>query len=175
MSALDDQFRVLATVPFDVNPAGLRIREERGLGSQNDFIERLATRMEAVPGSDRFRTAIEGLPFRYLATRIVKGLLYELFPGLDYRESHFSAIELSPEATIRQLALITAMLSRTHLVRGDNVFQAWYEVQTDQGRGAWLIVFYECFGFFVLHDERPQGPLWETAEFTFPPRSPIPL
>jgi len=35
--------------------------------------------------------------------------------------------------------------------RGEQTFQCWHYVDINRHGGAWMVVFYECFGFFVFH------------------------
>ena len=88
--------------------------------------------------------------------RITKGLLYALHPGFDYHKSKFNVISIHPKPFDEQLKLMAMLKRAEHFERGQGAFQCWRHVDQAKGGGAWMLVFYECFGFFVFHTNGPE-------------------
>ena len=62
-------------------------------------------------------------------------------------------INIHPEPFDEQLKLIRMFMKAKFLERGERVFQCWHHVDDAMGRGAWMLVFYECFGFIIFHSK----------------------
>lgn len=89
--------------------------------------------------------------FRDGIIRITKGLLCCLHPGFDYSKATFDVIDIHPKPFDEQLRLMAMLKQAAFLERGQRAFQCWHHVDEPKGGGAWMLAFYECFGFFVFH------------------------
>ena len=162
-SGFDERLRALAALPFDRNSAGNLILTEKVIkrtfanARQADFVKSIVNSMHQLPGSDLIRMRIPADEFRAGAVRITKGLLAFLHKGLDYYGSHFYVEPISPEPFDAQLRLMAMLRQGQHFQRGERVFQCWYHVEQKRSAGYWMLLFYECFGFFVSHANDPEG------------------
>jgi hypothetical protein len=156
-------------MPFDRNQAGGTILEKRVVEGtlakrrQMQFVGKLLTSMQPTmerPELVRFR--IDAAEFKEGMIRITKGLLTTLHSGFDYHHSAFDVIDLHPQPFDEQLRLMKRLRQSAYFERGERVFQCWRHVDEAQGGGVWMLVFYECFGFFVFHTNYPERHrLWQ--------------
>jgi len=93
---------------------------------------------------------------------VTRGLLTNFYPDFDYHGHHFMVLDfhsatLAKGDTEQQLRIIRDIATKTpedH--RGNfNEFRFWRQVEPDEQRGAWLLVFYEAVGFTVIHTPVP--------------------
>jgi hypothetical protein len=158
-SGFDERLRMVASMPFDRNDAGPRILHEKGEGKtlaegrQRQFAGKLIASMKATPEYPKLPVMrVETPEFEEGMIRITKGLLFALHPGFDYFSSMFRAEAIQPQPFDAQLRLMAGLKRQgQHFERGQRVFQCWRNVETSQRVGCWMLVFYECFGFFVFH------------------------
>jgi hypothetical protein len=170
-SGFDERLRLVASMPFDRNQVGQRVADERVFGRtlvqgrQMQFAEKVLASMEPVPQyPDLVRVRIEAEEFEQGMIRITKGLLFTLHLGFDYRRSTFTVIPIHPQPFEQQLRRM-AMLKKCgeYFERGDSVFQCWRHVDEQNGGGAWMLLFYQCFGFFVFHTNGSEADAWLEA------------
>jgi hypothetical protein len=157
-SGFDERLRIVASMPFDRNQTGQKILDQRVIGGtlakgrQMRFMAGLLACMTPVRERPEIvRAGIEAKDFQAGMVRITKGLLYGLYPGFDYRKSRFCATYITQESCDEQLKLMALLKQAQHFERGQGVFQCWRFVDEAQGAGMWMLVFYECFGYFVFH------------------------
>jgi hypothetical protein len=157
-SGFDERLRIVASMPFDRNAAGERIVDGKVIGGtlakgrQMKFAGQLLGSMRPVPGDPELvGLSMDAKEFKDGAIRITKGLLAAFHKQFDYFGSFFHAEVISPEPFDAQLHLIAALKRAKHFERGQRVFQCWRFVDEAQGDGFWMLLFYECFGFFVRH------------------------
>jgi hypothetical protein len=161
-SGFDERLRIAASLPFDRNAVGQSIWEDKVVGGtlaegrQTEFAKKLFASMRTVSGRpELLHVQIGFQEFKEGMIRIAKGLLFTLHPNCDYRESAFRAMEVSPQASDEQLKVMAMLLKQgQYFERGQRVFQCWRHVDEKRGGGVWMMCFYECFGFFVLHGRR---------------------
>jgi len=170
-SDFDERLRIIASMPFDRNKVGQSILDKKVLGStlakgrQKQFIESLLTSMRPVAGAEGLvRAKIDAQEFAEGAIRITKGLLCELYQNFDYFNSTFKALEISQEASKNQTNLITLFLRAQNFERGQGVFQCWHQIKESDGIGVWMMVFYQCFGFFVFHAKGTECDMWNKLQ-----------
>jgi len=93
---------------------------------------------------------------------ITRGLLVNFYPEFDYHGHHFMVLDfhtatLAKGNASQQLKVIRDMATKSlgdH--RGNlNEFRFWRQVEPENGRGAWLLVFYEAVAFTVIHTRIP--------------------
>lgn len=157
-AGFDEWLRMVCSMPFDRNPEGQRIVDQKVLsgtmakGRQMAFAARILAAMKSVPGNgDLVYIQMDGSEFVDGVIRITKGLLFALYPNFDYFNSEFTAFGMTARASDEQLRLMAALKQQKYFERGQKTFQCWYHVDERQRYGMWMIVFYECFGFFVRH------------------------
>jgi hypothetical protein len=156
-SEFDTQLQVMASLPFDRNPAGQRTLDEKvfqgifGTGRQLDLQLQVLSTIRNVPNSNLARFNIHGKPFTDGMIQITKGLLRFFYPNFDYSKNHFIVIPLSPIPSEAQTRLIQMLGQRQYDVRGDRVFEFWRYVDETKNSGGWMITFYQCSAFVVLH------------------------
>lgn len=157
-SGFDERLRILASLPFDRSETGQSVLEKRVLGGtlakgrQMQFVEKLAASMQPVPGhSDLTLVRADAKEFEEGIIRITKGLLFALHPDFDYRESDFKAIDIQPRASNEQLRLMASLKGAAFFERGFHTFQSWRIIDQATGSGVWMVILYQCFGFFVFH------------------------
>lgn len=150
-SGFDERLRIVAAMPFDRNEVGQKILDEKVVGStlarerQMRFVEKLVLSMRAVPQRpELIRARVDGQEF-------TKGLLFALHPGLDYHKSTFTALDIRQQSSDGQRSLMTQLMRGHYLERGEGVFKCWRHIEESRKGGAWMLVVYECFGFFVFH------------------------
>ncbi|HEU5071704.1 MAG TPA: hypothetical protein VFV96_14965 [Verrucomicrobiae bacterium] len=157
-SGFDERLRIAATTPFDRNEVGQKILEQEVFGGtmakgrQMRFFESLLASMQTLadhPGLARAR--IPAHEFHQGMIRITKGLLFALHPRFDYYQSNFDVIDIHPKPFDRQLRLIATLKQAEHFECGQRAFQCWRHVDETRDAGVWMLAFYECFGFFVVH------------------------
>lgn len=163
-SGFDDRLRIVASTPFDRNQVGQRILEEKVLpgtlakGHQTRFVEKLLASMQPTKGRpDLISLKIDAREFQLGMIRITKGLLFALYPRFDYRKSTFCVADISPKPSGAQMNIMTMLMRAQYFERGQRVFRCWHHVEEVRGAGAWMLVFYECFGFFVFHSNNPKS------------------
>jgi hypothetical protein len=158
-SGFDERLRMVASMPFDRNKAGEWIANkaviERTLkkGRQMEFVGRMMNAMEPMPEHpDLLRVRMDATEFREGMIRITKGLLFVLHPNLNYLNSKFFAMDITPNAFDEQLRTMGLLKNQGDFFeRGNGVFKSWRHVDEARGGGMWMLLFYECFGFFVSH------------------------
>ncbi len=156
-SEFDTQLQIIAALPFDRNPSGQRTLNEKimrgifGTGRQIDLQQQVLSSMRDVPGSNLTRSSIQGKPFQDGMTQITKGLLRYFYPRFDYSKNVFEVIPLSPTPSEEQTRLIQMLGQTQYDVRGERVFEFWRFVDETKQSGGWMIVFYQCFTFVILH------------------------
>ena len=107
--------------------------------------------MRAVPERPELvRARVDSQEFKDGMIRITKGLLFVLHPNLEYHKSTFRADDIRQKSSDEQRSLMTPLMRGLYLERGQRVFQCWRHVEEPRG-GCWMLVFYECFGYFVSH------------------------
>lgn len=160
-SGFDERLRLVASSPFDRNQVGQKILEDEVLGGtltkgrQMKFVEELLTSMRPTSEHpDLIRVRIDAHEFQQGMIRITKGLLYALHPGFNYHRAKFTVIHIHPKPFDEQLMLMATLKQAQHFERGERVFQCWRRVDEAKDVGAWMLVFYECFGCFVFHTNR---------------------
>src|SRR5436189_34443 len=122
-----------------------------------EFAGKLLASMEPVPERpDLIRVRMDAQEFKEGVVRITKGLLFTLHPCLDYYNSTFNVIDIHPKPFDEQLKLMARLKQEEHFERGQGAFQCWRHVEEAKGGGVWMMVFYECFGFFVFHTNGPE-------------------
>jgi hypothetical protein len=165
-SGFDERLRIVASMPFDRNKAGQKILDEKVMGGtlakgrQMRFAGKILASMETVlERPELIRSQFDAQEFEEGMKRITKGLLFTQHPSFDYRNSTFKAIDIHPQPFDEQLMLIAGMRKQgQYFERGERVFQCWHHVEASLRRGIWMLVLYECFGFFVSHaDNRPNA------------------
>jgi hypothetical protein len=163
-SEFDERLRIIASTPFDRNTAGEAILNEKVLhgtlkkGRQMQFVKNLLTSMQPVAGDHHLvYLPIDARDFKLGMIRITKGLLHALHPRFDYRNSKFDAIDIQPNPSREQLQLMAMLKQSQYFERGQKTFQCWRHVDEVNTGGAWMLVFYECFGFFVFHTNEPES------------------
>jgi hypothetical protein len=165
-SGFDERLRIVATMPFDRNQTGQRILEDKVLGGtlakgrQMLFMQKLLAGMkDTAEHRDLLRVRMEAREFHSGMIRITKGLLFCLYPGFNYEKAHFEVIDIRPKPFHEHLRLMTMLKQAAYFERGQRAFQCWRHVEEARGAGAWMLIFYECFGFFVWHtnDEAALG------------------
>jgi hypothetical protein len=157
-SGFDERLRIVASMPFDRNQVGQTIMDNAVVGGtlekgrQIKFVEELLASMQSTAEHPALiRVRMNAHEFQQGMIRITKGLLFALHPKFNYHKSKFDVIDIRPKPSDEQLRLI-AMLKRAEFFeRGQGVFQCWRHVDEAKSAGAWMLVFYECFGFFVFH------------------------
>lgn len=172
-SGFDERLRIAATMPFDRNDAGQAIFEKKVMGGtlvkgrQIEFFGKLLSSMRPVnERPELVHVRSKAHEFDEGMVRITKGLLFGLHPQFDYRNSIFQVISLHPRPHDAQTRVIAMLKQAQYLERGQKVFQVWRHVDESRQSGAWMLVFYECFGFFVTH--MPDGS--RTTSSTTPSR-----
>ena len=159
-SGFDERLRIVASSPFDRNQSGEKILADKVLGGtlakgrQGQFVGNLLASMRAIaerPGL--MRVQMEAQEFHEGMIRITKGLLFTLHPGFNYHKSKFNVIDIHPSPFDKQLRLMAMLKQSEYFERGQQVFQCWRHVDETHGVGAWMLIFYECFGFFVFHTQ----------------------
>jgi hypothetical protein len=167
-SGFDERLRIVASIPFDRNEAGQKILDEKVVGGslakgrQMRFLENLLASMKTVPEHpERFRFRTDDREFREGMIRIAKGLLFNLHPSFDYRSSTFNAIDIHQKSFDEQLRLMARLKQQgLYFERGQRVFQCWRHVEESRC-GVWMLVLYECFGFFVVHTNGSELDKWK--------------
>jgi hypothetical protein len=169
-SGFDERLRIIASMPFDRNEVGQRILDEKVVGStfaqnrQMKFVEKLAISIRSVterPELFRVGKGIDSQEFKDGMIRITKGLLFALHPALDYHKSTFTALVIRQQPTERQIGVMAELMRGQFLERGQGVFQCWRRVDELRKGGAWMLVFYECYGYFVFHPSGPERNDWK--------------
>lgn len=157
-SGFDERLRIVASTPFDRNKVGQKILEDQVVGGtlakgrqMKFFAKLLASMQPAAEHPDLIRVRMDAREFEQGMIRITKGLLFVLYPRFDYHRSKFYVIDIHPKPFDEQLRLIAMLRQAKHFERGQGAFECWHHVDEAKGGGAWMLVFYECFGFFVLH------------------------
>ncbi len=157
-SGFDERLRFVAAMPFDRNKVGQKILDEKVMGStlaqerQMQFVGKLVGSMQAVGDRPELkRTCVDGSEFNEGMIRITKGLLFTLHPSFDYRSSTFRALYGDQRSSLEQLKLMATLKRGQYFERGQGVFQCWRRVEEAHGGGVWMLCFYGCFGFFVVH------------------------
>ena len=168
-SGFDERLRIVASAPFDRNQLGQKILEKEVLGGtlakgrQMQFVEKLLASMQATTEQpDLIRVTMDAHEFQQGMVRITKGLLFALHSGFDYHKSKFSVIDIHPKPFDEQLKLMAMLKQAQHFERGQRAFQCWRHVDETRAAGAWMLVFYECFGFFVFHANGPDFYVFES-------------
>jgi len=116
------------------------------------FLKKLLASMQSTAEHpDLPRLRMDAHEFQQGMIRITKGLLFALHPGFNYHESKFNVIDIHPKPFDEQLRWMAMLKQAQHFERGERTFQCWRHVDEAMGGGAWMLVFYECFGFFVFH------------------------
>ena len=123
-----------------------------------EFVGKMLKAMEPMPERpDLLRVRMDVTEFREGIIRITKGLLSALHPKLDYFTSKFFAMDITPRPFDEQLKMMAALKQQGDLFeRGNGVFKSWRHVDEGRGGGMWMLLFYECFGFFVSHTNGPE-------------------
>jgi hypothetical protein len=158
-SGFDERLRMVAAMPFDRNEAGQRILHEKvagktlAKGRQIHFAAKLIASKRAMPKHpELIKVTVDTPEFAEGMIRITKGLLFALHPGFDYYKSIFWAQAIHPQPFDAQLKLMAGLKKQgQHFERGQRVFRCWRSVEASTGVGCWMLVFYECLGFFVFH------------------------
>jgi len=157
-SGFDERLRIIAAMSFDRNASGQRILDEKVINGtlakmrQMRFVEMLLHSMKPVAGHPNLiLSQIDAKEFKEGAIRITKGLLAKLHPEFNYHESYFHVEQISLRPCAEQSNLIGMLKAGTHFQIGDGVFQCWRYLDLERGGGCWMLIFYECFGFFVAH------------------------
>lgn len=157
-SGFDERLRIAASMPFDRNQAGQSILNEKVLGGtlakgrQMQFMEKLLAGMKDAPEYPNLvNFRMEAHEFQKGMIRIVKGLLFCLHPGFKYERAKFDVVDIQPKPFDEQLKIMAMLKQATYFERGERVFQCWRHIDEARGAGAWMLIFYECFGFFVWH------------------------
>lgn len=170
-SGFDERLRIVASSPFDRNVAGQRILDDKVLGGtmakgrQMKFVEKLLSSMQTTAEHpDLIRVRMDAHEFHQGMIRVTKGLLFALHPGFNYHKSKFSVIDIHPKPFDEQLRLMAILKQAQHFERGQRAFQCWRHVDEVAGGGAWMLVFYECFGFFVFHTNGAELDRLESSE-----------
>lgn len=163
-SGFDERLRIAASMPFDRNEAGQRILDEKVLGGtmakgrQFQFVTNLLAAMRNTPeGPNLVRVRMDAREFQKGMIRITKGLLFRLHPGFSYQNARFDVVGISPKRSDEQLRLMAMLKQGVYFERGPKVFQCWRHVDRARGAGVWMLIFYECFGFFVWHTNDEAG------------------
>jgi hypothetical protein len=113
--------------------------------------------MRQIPGRDNLvHCRVDASDFTEGMIRITKGLLHQLHPRLDYQSSSFDVVYISPQSSDEQLKVIECLTSGTRFERGDGVFKSWRRVDEVKCWGAWMLIFYDCFGYIVSHTNGPE-------------------
>lgn len=116
------------------------------------FIGKLVGSMQAMANRPELKqTSIDVSEFNDGMIRITKGLLFTLYPRFDYRRSTFRALYGDQRSSLEQLRLMAMLKQGQHFERGEGVFQCWHHVEGAHGGGVWMLCFYGCFGYFVIH------------------------
>jgi len=162
-SGFDERLRICASMPFDRNESGQRILNEKvfegtvARGRQQHFLASIGAAMKPVPGEPELVGVSMNLPeFNDGIIRMTKGLLCTAHPTFNYYSSKFTAISISSQSSPEQLKLMGLLKRATYFERGERTFQCWYFLDVERNGGAWMLVFYECFGFFVFHADGPE-------------------
>jgi hypothetical protein len=160
-SDFDERLRMAASTPFDRNRTGQTILDNKVVGGtlakgrQMKFAGEILASMQPVEGHPGLiRVRINAHEFHQGMVRITKGLLFALHPGFNYRRSEFDVIDIHPQPFDEQLKLMAMLKQAPYFERGQKAFQCWRHVDESKGGGAWMLIFYECFGFFVIHTNR---------------------
>jgi hypothetical protein len=157
-SGFDERLRIVAVMAFDRNKIGQKILDEKVIGStmekgrQMEFIKKILATMQPVrdqPGL--IHAKIEAQEFKEGMIQITKGLLFTLHPTFNYRGSNFRVESVHPRSSDEQLRLMAMLKQGEYFQRGSGVFQCWRCVDESKGGGAWMLVLYDCFAFFVFH------------------------
>ena len=173
-SGVDERLRMVAAAELGRNEGGARILEQKVFGStlkklrQPRFVAQVAGTMR----DETLMTAEGPIPVKAFSTSakefldcvadITRGLLANFYPEFDYHGHHFMVLDfhtatLAKGNASQQLKVIREMTSKTE---GDhrgnfNEFRFWRQVEPENGRGAWLLVFYEAVAFTVIHTRIP--------------------
>lgn len=92
-------------------------------------------------------------------TRITKGLLRNFYPGFDYRRGVFDVTYVGPAEAAESGPLMQAISQGCpYDVRGERVFEFWRSVDPEEGRGIWMLAFYEAVVFIVVHEQAHTSP-----------------
>ena len=172
-SGFDERLRIIASMSFDRNDVGQRIVDEKVVGStfaqnrQIKFAEQLAGSLLAVadqPALFRVGRGIDNREFSDGMIQITKGLLFALHPNLNYHELIFTPISIRQQPSKNQLRLMTGLILGEYLELGQGVFQCWRKVAESRKRGVWMLVFYECYGYFVFHQSASDCNTWNCCD-----------
>jgi hypothetical protein len=160
-SGFDERLRIVASIPFDRNQVGQQILEDKVVGGtmakqrQRAFFASLLNSMTATAEHPSLvRVRVQANEFNDGIIRITKGLLCHLHPGVDYRKDRFDVIAIDPKPFDEQLKVMAMLKQASTFELGQRAFKCWHHVDEAKGGGAWMLVFYECFGFFVFHTNK---------------------
>lgn len=159
-SGFDDQLRLLAASAIQRNPAGEVILERKVFGStlakkrQMPFVGSILSSMQSVPAHpDAVKFSVPAQDVFNGMTRITKGLLRNFYPGFDYDRSVFDVTYVGAAEAAESGPLMRAISERCpYDVRGERVFEFWRSVDYANGRGIWMLAFYEAVVFIVTHE-----------------------
>jgi len=100
-------------------------------------------------------------PIRVVVRKIVKGLLAHFYPAFDYYADRFEILDIHATTLAkgdaeREMNVLREIISKT---RGDargscNEFRFWYQVDSENHCGVWLLLFYESTFFVVSHQSQ---------------------
>ena len=159
-SGFDDQLRLLAASAIQRNSAGGVILERKVFGStlakkrQMPFVGSILHSMQAVPAyPNAVKFSVPAQDVFAGVIRITKGLLRNFYPGFDYERSVFNVTYVGAGEAADSGSLMKAISERCRYeVRGERVFEFWRSVDAAQGRGVWMLAFYEAVVFIIMHE-----------------------
>jgi hypothetical protein len=173
-SGVDERLRMVAALELRRNEGGERVLFEKVFGSTLKKLRqpRFAAQVAESLRDETVITARGPMPVVAFSTSakefldcvadITRGLLATFHPEFDYHGHHFMVLDfhsatLAKGGADQQLKVIRDMVTKT---KGDhrgnfNEFRFWRQVEPENGRGAWLLVFYEAVAFSVIHTKIP--------------------
>jgi hypothetical protein len=109
---------------------------------------------------DAFDGRLEGARMERSVTRLTKGFLGLLYPGVDRTELKFQVAQLDP-FKVNDPVFAQARSILTHFQRGKGAFRCWHAVQSYSHTGMWVYMFFSSFWFLVSHSsDRKIVPPW---------------
>ena len=167
---VDERLRMLASLEITRNEGREKILSEKVFGStlkklrQPHFVAQVAGSLRdglVITNAGHVPVAVFTVQAQEVfdcVADITRGLLAHFHPGFDYRGHHFMVLDfhsatLAKGNASQQLKIIREMLTKTQADHRGNFdeFRFWRQVEPENRRGVWLLVFYEAVAFTVFH------------------------